>query len=345
VNRIVSAIKLGTLCLALVGCATDRNQPEAMAAVADGAEVVKVFYGTNRNRRVDEESPRKFYGQDRGQYEVGFSLVARVTDSTKNSLLATQPMKPTQFREELRAAVKNAPEPTVFVFVHGFLRPFSRVTEQVADFANVAGFAGVPVMWSWPSTNNPARYTVDETNVKWAQQGLSRFLREILEESGAERVHLVGHSLGCRGLSTVMLQKIIPDGVDLGSVGEFVLLAPDIDREIFRRDLGPALVAAGLRVSLYTSSNDKAMASAMAIHGYRRAGDSSAGPLLVPGVETIDVTSANHSFLGHSYFGEGEMVAQDLGLLLNEGQSAAHRPGMDRVEKQEGHYWLFTVDN
>ena len=55
-NRIVSAIKLGTLCLALAGCATDRNQPAAAAAVADGAEVVTVFYGTNRSRRVGEES-------------------------------------------------------------------------------------------------------------------------------------------------------------------------------------------------------------------------------------------------------------------------------------------------
>ena len=142
-----------------------------------------------------------------------------------------------------------------------------------------------------------------------------------------------------------MLYKLIPSGLDLSVVGEFVLLAPDIDQDIFRREFAPGLVDAGLRISLYTSANDKAMASARAVHGYRRVGDSGAGPVLVPGMESIDVTSANRSFLGHSYFGESRAVARDLGILINQGWSAAQRPGLIRVNGRAGDSWQLSVDD
>jgi len=128
-------------------------------------------------------------------------------------------------------------------------------------------------------------------------------------------------------------------------VGEVVLLAPDIDQEIFSRDIAPVMVGAGLNVTLYTSANDKALATAHTVHGSRRAGDSSGGgPIVVAGVETIDVTAANRSILGHSYFEESTDVASDLGQLLNAGTRASERDNLLPVEQGGQVHWRLTID-
>ena len=324
----------------LAACASG---PVAKPAVVASAPV-EVFYGSNRNL-LSSDKPGSRFGQDRGDYEVGRVWVSGTKPLEKSRVQSIEPQPAEEFNARLRAAVQAATEPTVLVFVHGFLRSFGQVARLVGEFVVDTEFEGVPVMWSWPSTSNPTRYSVDETNIDWAMADFARFLENLLAHSGASRVHLVGHSLGGRGLSKVLRYELIPSGVDLSSIGQFVLLAPDIDQDIFRDQYAPVLVDAGLRISLYTSANDKAMASAYAIHGYPRVGDSALGPLVLPGIETIDVSPTNRSFLGHSYFGESEVVARDLGLLLNHEFPAGSRPGMEFVTTDAGGYWRLSPDH
>ena len=65
--------------------------------------------------------------------------------------------------------------------------------------------------------------------------------------------------MGNRGL-TRALQTLVLERPDLrGRFREIILAAPDVDAEVFRRDLVPALRQAGQRVTLYASSNDLAL--------------------------------------------------------------------------------------
>ncbi len=327
------------LCLLLAACTGSEPQESTNVPRIE----TTVFYGTNRNRR-DDTRPGKFYGEGRGQFEQGMALLSGADQASKTRLEAVSPMPRELFIQKLRDAIGQADEPDALVFVHGYLRSFRQAGKVLAEFVEQTDFPGVPVLWSWPSTSNPARYTVDETNIMWAQRDFDRFLQDVLTDSGARTVHLVGHSLGGRGLVTVTLLNLRQQGVDLSRVGQFVLLAPDIDEDIFRRDMAPALVDAGLRVTLYTSANDKALLTAYRVHGHRRAGDSSEGPLLFPGIETIDVTAANRSILGHSYFEESEVVAQDLAQLLNTGLPAGQRDGLAALWRDGIQYWQLTME-
>ena len=115
-------------------------------------------------------------------------------------------------------------------------------------------------------------------------------------------------------------------------------------RRTSTRDLAPSLVAAGLDTTLYTSANDKALASARTLRGYPRAGDSSTGPVIIDGIETIDVTAANKSILGHSYFEESQMVSRDLAILLNQRKAAAERPNLIQAHVPDGPYWRLTTE-
>ena len=323
-----------------VGCATT---DEAGSAKEDVSAVTsRIFYGTDRNRQ-DEEKPSRFYGLKRGVPSQGVAEVKISPADEKVILENVLPLLREDFFQQLHAAVQTAKSPTVMVFVHGFNRSFNNASKLAAEFAYSKRFDGVTVIWSWPSSRNPAGYLEDEANIRWSRPHLAEFLQDVIAQSGAERVHLLGHSMGARGLSEVMLRDLIPAGIDLDTVGEYVLLAPDIDSAIFKRDVAPALVGAGLHVSLYTSANDKALASAYALRSYPRAGDSRDGPIVTPGVETIDVTAANRSLLGHSYFDNSDEVSSDLAELLNRGKRASERNQLLYINAENGGYWQLTV--
>ena len=315
--------------------------PAPTTDTAEPSAETTLFYGTNRNRR-DDSRPKKFYGEQRGALEYGVAEFSVEKDMAR--LQTVTPLPRESFLQALHYELANVESPEILVFVHGYLRSFAQSARVVAQFSQDTGFRGVPMVWSWPSTSNPTRYTVDETSAKWARADFAIFLRDIIQQSGAQTVHLVGHSLGGRSLVNTVLYKLLPAGIELDKVGQFVLLAPDIDRDIFARDLAPRLRQARLNTTLYTANNDLAMHTAYRVHGHRRAGDSSEGPLLVPGIQTIDVTAANRSVLGHSYFEESEQVSRDLAQLLNSGVPAERRIQLEPVQQGEMQYWRLTVD-
>jgi esterase/lipase superfamily enzyme len=334
------AIILSTSALLLCACVgkSDNNTD-----AASNHDQTAVFYGTDRNR-IETDDPENYYGQSRGRFEYGVShiTVSQRSDLTLIDSVETQTRE--QFLNQLKQALGAAKAPTLFVFIHGYNRSFHQANKLAAEFANHIDFPGVPVVWSWPSSRKASGYVEDLTNMQWSVPHFSQFLRTIIEDSGATTTHLLAHSMGAWGLTNVMLEELLPGGLNPDAIGEFVLLAPDIDQELFRRDHAPELLSSGLNITLYTSSNDKAMASSWALHGYPRAGDSSSGPFIIPGIETIDATETNASILGHSYFEESEVVRNDLALLLSERTSAAHRQNLNTVKFQGKIYWQLPRD-
>ena len=78
------------------------------------------------------------------------------------------------------------------------------------------------------------------------------------------------------------------------------LTAPYIDADVFTRQIAPALTAFQRPVTLYASSADLALAASKKIHGSLRAGDAGDSLMVVMGIENIDATGMDTSFVGHS---------------------------------------------
>jgi len=339
-NKIKLSVILTTSTLLLYGCT---GKPEINVDSDPDHEKAMVFYGTDRNHN-ESGDPEKFYGLRRGSFEYGITRLKIKQRNDKARVESVEPQSRDQFLNQLAKSLDDAESPALFVFVHGYNHSFDQAISLVAEFANNTNFPGVPVVWSWPSSRNPAGYVEDQTNMRWSQPHFAEFLRTIIYDSGAESVHLIGHSMGAWGLTNVMLEEILPFTTELETIGEFVLLAPDIDRELFKRDLAPRLVDFGLSITIYASENDRAMASSWTLHGYPRTGDSSPGPLIIPGIETIDATEANASILGHSYFEESQVVGNDLVLLLTQRTPAEQRPNLTRAEHQGRIFWRLPGD-
>jgi hypothetical protein len=79
------------------------------------------------------------------------------------------------------------------------------------------------------------------------------------------------------------------------------------------------------QVTLYSSSGDAALIASKGLHGERRAGDAWE-PDTFAGIETIDCSRVDLTFMGHSYYGSNTDVLSDLFMLLKEGKTAPQRP-------------------
>jgi len=320
-----------SLTLLLVqGCASLEASNEAAET---GPNLVKLFYATGR--QPSKES-NVYFGRERadlsyGNIEIGIPARHLVGQLEQPSLLKfeysaddrehiTIQRNSNYTRESfyyfLNQAIDRSASKKLMVFVHGYNSEFSEAAKSLGQFANDLKFSPV-VLFSWPSKGSLSGYTVDETNVEWAQSQFLELMNGILDNTQAQEIHVVGHSMGTRligrGMGTLASER--PEG-DMGRFRNIVLIAPDIDSDVFRRDIAPRLERANIRVTLYASSGDSALMASKAFHGYARAGDSGEGLAIVPGVETIDASIAAGGLLGHSYFTEDPRIIGDLFSLL-----------------------------
>jgi len=236
----------------------------------------------------------------------------------------------------LRDVVAGSDAQDAFVFVHGYNVTFEEALLRTAQIAYDLKFSGAPICFSWPSQGGVAEYTVDEANVRWATPHLERFLLALKARSGAARIHLIAHSMGNRALTETLqrLRATLKPGETL--FHEIVLAAPDVDADTFRDDLAPAMLPTAARVTLYASSRDAALQLSRKVHGYPRAGEAGDGLVVVPGLETVDVSEVSGS---HSYIGNNGRVLDDLGALLLRRAKRAAGPGLVAQVLRGLPYW------
>jgi esterase/lipase superfamily enzyme len=121
---------------------------------------------------------------------------------------------------------------------------------------------------------------------------------------------------------------------------QIVLTAPDIDSGEFLQ-LASRIHSTAARITLYASSNDKAISLSKTMHTYPRAGESGDNIVVVTGLDTVDASSVDTSLTGHFYYAEEPTVLSDLYYLLKNGTPPSSRHGLDRRVCSNGEYWAF----
>ncbi len=321
--------------------------------------VVRVFYGSDRNV-VTNSSRRVAYGSERAEVSYGTCEVSIPRDHRMGELESPSIWK-LEFREDpekhvvllrisaqekmgffadLGAHIKASRDKKAFVFIHGYNVTFEDAARRTAQISYDLGFEGAPVFYSWPSQGTFEGYPVDETNIEWTQANLKLFLEDFLNKTDAESIYLIAHSMGNRALTRAFATLVAQEPQARKKFRELILTAPDIDAAVFKRDIAPQLLEAETSVTLYASSADKALAASKRFHGYPRAGDAGDDIVLVAGIDTIDATAVDTSFLGHSYFAESSSVLADIYHLMREGTHPSKRLGLSPVTTPSGQYWV-----
>jgi esterase/lipase superfamily enzyme len=337
--------------------------PPAGAPAPDFVRV-RVHYATDRNY-VPGAQPAAMYGTGRGTLSFGYCDVS-IPREHRAGELETRSLWRLEFRDDpakhvvllsalvrsrdeffgdVAARVRSSPKSSAFIFVHGYNVTFEDAARRTAQISYDLGFEGAPVFYSWPSQGKTLAYPADEQNIEWAQANLKTFLEEFFTQSGAQNVYLIAHSMGNRALARAVGTLLAEKPSLKERLKEVILTAPDIDADVFKRDIAPALTATGRPVTLYASSVDLALAASKEFHGYPRAGDSGADLVVLPGIETIDATQVDTGLLGHSYFAESGFVLSDIFHLINDGARANMRMGLHPVDVRAGRYWQLVRED
>jgi esterase/lipase superfamily enzyme len=307
---------------------------------------VRVFYATDRAPGDATEPGDRFTGRRRPTdgFELGAAVVTipkdhRLAELESPSIwrleLAEDPARhvvlasvTTQSREEFHAEVRQRVAGSVrreaLVYVHGFLTSWEDSLRVTAQLAYDLQFDGAPIVYSWPAGERLSSYSEAATSAEWATPHLAAFLGELRHRIGASSVHLVAHSMGNRLVTRALQQLALRDPNRQPLFNQIVLAAPDVDAAVFRQ-LAADVARAGRQVTLYASSNDQALKVSMRMHAYPRAGLSGEGLVVVPGIDTIDVSEVDTSLLGHFYYQEATSVVTDLHALIKSWAPAAQR--------------------
>jgi esterase/lipase superfamily enzyme len=350
--------------------APSRALPNRRYAQKQGFATVRVYYGTNRAPSGDMK-PAQFYGTARGELQYGY-LDVTIPQIHQEAELETQPrwieytlstdkatmrahyvlldkvapLPKDEFVRGLRQQINDTRSKDVFIFVHGFNNSFEDAARRVAQLAYDLDFDGTPMLYSWPSQASTTAYAVDEAAVGISGRRMADFLETVVAQSGAQRIHLIAHSMGNRALIEALqtyLARRAPENRQ-HIFGQIVLTAPDVDRDYFT-DAIQQLTGSAERVTLYASDNDYALRSSQLFHGAPRAG--TAGDVIVKlaGLDSIDMSAVPADALGHSYFAANSGAIFDMFRLLWRGEPPPQRCGMSN-HKASGTLtvWSFNSD-
>lgn len=249
---------------------------------------------------------------------------------------------PAEWAADVKARVDRDPSRALLLFVHGYNVSFEDALMRTAQIEHDTDFGGPAVLFSWPSKATSAGYPADEDSVRWTTPHLAQVIRYALATSAAKEVYLIAHSMGNRALTDTLVELGRTDPSVRSKVREVVLAAPDIDADIFKRDLAPKLLTAAQRVTMYASNKDWALTLSRKFHKDQRAGETLPSIVVQSPIQTIDVSNLSADFLGHSYIGQNETVLSDLRTLFAHHGDPTER-GMLSVGRGDGRYWRFPT--
>ncbi len=329
-------------------------------------KVVKVFFGTDRKLVSTASSPRDFFASERGrsisygncevsiprdhktgELETPSFLRKYLENPAKHVVLLRLNLRSrNEFMSDLNSTIAEKKTNSALVFVHGYNNTFEDAARRTAQIAHDIEFPGVPMFYSWPSNGATLSYVTDGNDAEQAIMYLKAFLKDLAVNSRFTSITLLAHSMGNRVLTQAFAAlKNDIDATKLRVFKEIILAAPDIDADVFKNNIVPALVASKASVTLYASSRDGALVAAKKINGGPRAGDSDEGLVVVKGIETIDASNVDTNLfwgLGHAYVADSRNILSDLSYLIVKGLPATARYGLETVPDPSGtQYWKF----
>ncbi len=357
-DHLFQSLQVAAACLCLVACSSkdDDQQPTETDAVekvstVSGAVIRRsVPFITLRNK-TGSPVASEYFGAERGQIhtgscEVSWTPIPMLEPLANNvpfylphgtiQLEAIHEVTDSDFwHKRLAGTAKDRP----LLYIHGYNIGFEKGCSRAAIFQEKLGLAGRLLLFSWPSNDAVLNYTHDESDIYWSVAEIERTLERMLSLFGAGKFDLVSHSMGTRGAFLALVQMSAAHRGEFPLVNRLVLLAADIDADIFRQYLG-VIRRLVRKITIYVSDNDSALSLSEEVHGYPRLGKS--GPHLegLDGIEIVDVSATGRRRAsGHLYHLYNKTVINDLDQLLNADRPAPERTGLRQDLGMGSNYW------
>jgi esterase/lipase superfamily enzyme len=357
---------------------------ERSRSMAYGSALIKFGKGVTWNELVQESTATPRNGRlhvtlgpttELGRfpaipYEVsvaaaGVSRVPGVVEAYENAKQG--------LRAEIARRLVSSPRKEVVLFVHGYNTSFEDSALTMGELCHFLGRDFVCGIFTWPAGGHRGilfGYDLDRESAEYAVEDLVKVIRIVGRTPGVERVHLIAHSRGTDTLASALAQ-LSAEAYMLRSspdrefhIANVVLVAPDLDADVaitkifkvfsdpdlpFGANAEPGALlppARGLKVSLYVSPDDRAIATASLLFGsIARLGRIDAAMLTPEQIKAIGMLHAvdiiqvrgTTDFFGHSYFVSNPRVSSDIVAMLRY-DLQPNEPGRP-LERIAGPFW------
>jgi len=217
----------------------------------------------------------------------------------------------------------------VLLFVHGYNTRFEEAVYRFAQIVHDSGAQVVPVLFTWPSRGRLLDYVYDRDSAIYSREALEAVLTAMAGDPKVGSISILAHSMGNFVVIEALRQMAIRDRVLSPKIKDIMLASPDIDVDVFRRQI--AEIEASDKnppISLFVSQDDRALAFSSRI-----AGDAPRLGAIDPTIElfrsilekakvnVIDLTKlGSDDPTNHSKFATSDFV-KTIGARLASGQT------------------------
>jgi esterase/lipase superfamily enzyme len=325
------------------------------------APLYPLWYGTNR-KPIDPNDISKGYSGERDNlihygscqvsvpksHKIGSTgskwwqrLLTSKDDRLKLDRSSLNLLDEAGFLDSIKKALeeREPDERSALVYIHGFNVSFEAAALRAAQIGFDLQVPGIMAFYSWPSKGNWMCYAADEATIDVSEKYITEFLLNLAQSNDVNKIHVIVHSMGNRGLLRSM-QQILQKAQSASSIsfGQIFLAAPDVDPDLFQ-DLSEAYSQLAERTTLYVSGKDKALAVSGIIHDHPRVGYFP--PIEVfKGIDTVEVSKIDLTWLGHGYFADARAVLQDMHELLLDNTPPESRFGLRTAQVGTQKYWI-----
>ncbi len=177
---------------------------------------------------------------------------------------------------QLRDAVAASPHQSLLVIVWGFRERFHTAAIKTAYTAFVLDINTPVFLFDWPGNQGegPTGYLASQQMANESGPALGQVMTQIVRESGARRIWLMGSSLGCQTIceafAWMMKQPNLADADQ--EIEHVVLSAPDVAAREFDERFAEEIKALSKYLTVYVASNDRALLVSKFVNRSQRLG-------------------------------------------------------------------------
>ncbi|MBW2540669.1 MAG: alpha/beta fold hydrolase [Deltaproteobacteria bacterium] len=335
----------------------------------------RYFFVTNREREREGGPVEERFGTGReesltfGSFDakirptLGLGMLINPTEWFQNeeiNLHEIRMLDEGDFVERLAGLVADSPYRSLLIVVHGFREAFPSALRKTAFFGHVLDVNSPVLLFDWPGNQGGSLsgYRRAREVAEASGADLARTVELIVRKVRPDRLWLVANSMGGQVVAdafSVLHQKA--EFADSETeIDEVVLTAPDVDHEEFDEQFKQEIKALSNNLTVYVSSNDRALVLSRLVNRARRRGESTLTPdqleeavrvaeLIDPDsdlVTLVDVTPVNRTRNFHNFSLETPEFFDDLYLRLTNETPPRSRL-LYRIKTPDGtHYWVLT---
>ena len=281
-----------------------------------GSRATKLTFGAARVRIPEKHE----IGQIELPEKIGFwgyTIYETKEDETKHFTIKSVVKLDEQDWGDL---IKSTNSKEALIFVHGYNTTFEDALYRNAQIIwDLQYKRGPSILFTWASKGQALDYIYDQQSALLARAAFLKLLKMLRDDYKIEKINVLAHSMG----NLIVLDALADEERTQNPVriSELVLAAPDVDRDYFLQ-VAPKVRKITAGMTLYCSATDKAMIASRELASAPRAGDVPPnGPIIVPDIDTIDVTALGQEFLGlnHDVFAADRSVMNDIKVILTSG--------------------------